>query len=129
MLTRDAILNCSDLPTQEVAVPEWGGAVLVRGLSGRERDEYELSMINLRGGNPSLTMFNARAKLVQLGCVDEEGKQLFTKADVALLGRKNATALDRVYNVIRHLSGLSSEDVKELTANFMNTLSVDSTSG
>jgi hypothetical protein len=129
MLTRDEILNNSDLPIQEVEVPEWGGAVFVRGLSGRERDEYELSMISMRGGNPSLSMFNARAKLVQLGCVDEDGKQLFAKSDVVALGRKNATALDRVYNIIRQLSGLSTEDVKELTSNFMSTLSVDSTSG
>jgi len=128
MLTRDEILSVSDLPTQEIEVPEWGGAVFVRGLSGRERDEYELSMISMRGGSPSLSMFNARAKLVQLGCVDADGKQLFSKSDVAALGKKNATALDRVYNVIRQLSGLSTEDVKELASNFMNTLSVDSTS-
>ena len=34
MLTRDAILNAADLKTEAVPVPEWGGDVLVRGLTG-----------------------------------------------------------------------------------------------
>jgi hypothetical protein len=42
-LTRDAILQAPDLQGEDVAVPEWGGTVRVRGLSGAQRDAYEAS--------------------------------------------------------------------------------------
>ena len=37
MLTRKQILECADIPTEIVKVPEWGGEVLVKGLTGAER--------------------------------------------------------------------------------------------
>jgi hypothetical protein len=39
---REKILNARDLPSQEMEVPEWNGAkVLIRTMSGKERDEFE----------------------------------------------------------------------------------------
>ena len=48
-LSREDILKAEDLPTEEVPVPEWGGSVLVRGLTGRERDLFETSMMVRQG--------------------------------------------------------------------------------
>ena len=48
-LTRDQILAVSDIQTEEVHVPEWGGTVLVRGLTGAERDEFEAGMATPQG--------------------------------------------------------------------------------
>lgn len=127
-LTRDQILSANDLPTQEVQTPEWGGSVLVRGLNGEERDKYETGMISMTGASVELRMQNARARLVQLGCVDEQGNRLFTDEDVQALGKKNAAALDRVYAVIQRLSGLSNADMEQLTANFTVALASGSTS-
>ena len=39
MLTREQILGLSDLPREEVRIPEWGGVVFVRALTGSERDQ------------------------------------------------------------------------------------------
>jgi hypothetical protein len=128
MLTRDAILSANDNPTQEVEVPEWGGSVTVRGLTGRERDEFEQSMVEVHGKNVSLSLSNARARLVQSGCIDENGKQLFTPGDVRALGNKSGAALERVAGVIQRLSGLSHSDMEELTANFTLDPSGDSIS-
>jgi hypothetical protein len=129
MLTREQILQANDLPTQEVPVPEWGGSVLVRGLTGKERDEFEMSMIQMTGPSVELRMQNARARLVALGCIDEQGNRLFTAKDVEALSRKSGAALDRVYSAIQKLSGLSADDMKELTANFTVALAGGSTSG
>ena len=41
ILTRDEILESEDLATETVSVPEWGGSVIVRALTGTERDAYE----------------------------------------------------------------------------------------
>ena len=39
-LSRDAILQREDIKTEDVEVPEWGGTVRVRGMSGVQRDAF-----------------------------------------------------------------------------------------
>ena len=131
VLTRDEILGAEDRQTLEVPVPEWGGSVLVRGLSGTERDQYEESLIRWRAGKgrnvaavPALN--NARAKLVSLAVVNEDGERLFTDRDVAALGEKSAVALERVFDVAGKLSGLQEGDVAELMQSFGSGPSGDS---
>jgi hypothetical protein len=115
LLNRDAILQVSDLKTEVVMVPEWGGSVMVRGMTGAERDAFEKSVLVRKGKNTEVNMANARAKLVALTVVDETGKRLFNDADVAALGQKSASALDRIFSVAGRLSGITDEDVHELT--------------
>jgi len=116
-LTRDAILKAQDLPTEEVEVPEWGGVVRVRGLTGAERDAFEQSIVEQRGKNTRMNLRNIRAKLVALTVVDEEGNRVFSDEDAEALGKKSAAALDRVFAVAQRLSGLRPEDVEELAGN------------
>lgn len=129
LLGRDAILAASDAVTEDVDVPEWGGTVRVLGLTGKERDEFEESMLVKRGKRRDVSLVNARAKLVSLAVVDEDGKRIFSDVDVAELGNKSAAALTRVYEVAARLSGLSDEDVDELEGNFGAAPSGASTSG
>jgi len=131
MLTREAILAADDLKTIEVPVPAWGGVVLVRGLSGSERDRYEESMIRWRAGKgktvaavPALA--NARAKLVSLSVIDQDGERLFTDRDVVDLGQKSAAALERIFDVAQKLSGLAPADLSELMQSFESGPSGDS---
>lgn len=116
-LTREAILGIRDLQTEEVHVPEWGGTVLVRGLTGAERDEFEASVLERRGKSRELNLVNLRAKLVARCVVDESGARLFLEDDVAVLGTKSAAALQRVFEACQRLSGMSEADVEELTGN------------
>lgn len=116
-LTRDAILHAQDIRTETVAVPEWGGEVEVRGLTGTERDALEASIVEQRGRKTSINLHNIRAKLVAQSVVDEDGARIFTDDDVAELGRKSGMALDRVYTVAQRLSGLTTADIEELTKN------------
>lgn len=122
-LNREAILKANDIEKREVYIPEWGGSVYVRGMSGRERDQFEASIIRQRGRNTEINMKNARAKLVVMCTVDQEGNRLFTDADVAPLADKSAKALDRIFAVAQELSGITREDMEELTENFDATTS------
>lgn len=117
LLTRDAILQAQDLPTERVVVPEWNGEVLVRALTGAERDAFEQSIVEQRGKSTRMNLQNLRAKLVALTVVDEEGKRLFSDEDAKLLGQKSAAALNRIFEVAQRLSGLRPEDVEELAGN------------
>lgn len=116
-LTRDAILQATDLTFEDVAVPEWGGVVRVRGLTGTERDAFEASVVERQGKQSKLNMANIRARLVTLVVVDDDGKRLFSDADVAALGRKSGVALNRVFEVAQRLSGITEADMSELEKN------------
>jgi len=116
-LSREQILKVDDLQFEDVEVPEWGGVVRVRGLTGTERDAFEESIIDQRGKKTRVVMANLRAKLVAQSIVDEDGRRLFSERDVGALGEKSAAALQRVFNAAQRLSGISDEDVEELVKN------------
>lgn len=128
-LGKDDILKAQDIETEEVEVPEWQGTVLVRALSGRERDAYELSCIQerpllgpdgkpVRGQTESVKNWaNARAKLVVRCLVDDDGNRLFADGEAGALGEKSAAAIDRLFDVATRLSRLSEADVEELAGN------------
>lgn len=120
LLTRDQILGAPDAGAvfEEVEVPEWGGTVRVRAMSGWERDKFEESLTRRKGKKIEVTMANVRARLVATTVIDEEGKTLFRPGDVEVLGRKSAAALDRVFSVAQRLAGIGDEDLEELTGNF-----------
>ena len=115
LLNRDAILAALDLPKELVSVPEWGGDVYVRSLTGKERDQFESGMIEQRGKSQTVNLSNIRAKLASMTICDEDGKRIFTDADMQALSGKSAVALQRVFEVAQRLSGLGATDVEELT--------------
>lgn len=129
LLSRDDILGAQDRKTEDVQVPEWGGTVRVRSLSGAERDAYEAGIVQVRGdGSRKFTLSNARARLVSLSVCGEDGERVFTDADIAKLGEKSAAALERVFDVALHLSGLSEGDIEEMAEGFADAPSGASTS-
>ncbi len=108
ILSKDAILAADDLPRETVHVPEWGGDVYVRTMSGTDRDAFETSLI-AREGERDGRMENVRARLVALTLCDESGVRLFEDREIAALGRKSARALDRVFAVAQRLNGIGTE--------------------
>ena len=128
LLTKDQIFNALDLPTKDVAVPEWGGSVRVRTLSGTERDAFESSIMVGRGKDRTVNLLNMRAKLVAATVVDDLGCKVFNEGDVKELGKKSSAALDRVFGVAQDLSGLGDKDVQKLAGDLKVAQSNDSTS-
>ena len=119
LLSRDDILNADDSRTKDVPVPEWGGTVRVRSLSGKERDDFEASLQTRRGGKVKENISNFRARLVALCVVNENGERLFAgQGDVMALGNKSVAALQRVFNACNELNGFSDEDIEELAEDF-----------
>lgn len=117
ILTRDQILQCADIQTERVKVPEWGGEVLVRGLSGAERDSLEAAIVEVRGRKQKLHLENTMARLVSMSVVDENGERLFSTGDIQALGKKSSSALQRVCEVAQRLSGLTQEDLEDMSKN------------
>lgn len=127
VLTRDEIFAAQDTRIEWVDVPEWGvgKGVFIRGLTGTDRDAFEMAMLDQKRdkrGRPTsqeINLTNLRAKLIVRTAVSTDdpvtAELIFRPSDVEMLGRKSGSALQRLYAVAQRLSGLSNEDVEELT--------------
>ena len=125
LLTKDQILGANDLPRKQVEVPEWGGAVYVRTMTGAERDAFEsLSLESRSGGSTSLV--NLRARLAVWTVVDESGNRLFSDSDIEALGKKSAKALSRIFNVIVEVNHFGEKDIEDLAGKDLPGPSADS---
>ena len=114
-LDKASILAQDDLKTEDVQIPEWGGAwVRVRTLNASERDHFEASTVQRNGKKVTTNLENIRARLCLLCLIDEEGNRLFDEGDTFPLGGKSASALDRIFTVAQKLNGLRDSDVEEL---------------
>lgn len=114
MITRDQFLAARSLPRQVVDVPELGETVIVQGLTGAQRDAFEQMCVTQRGRHREVNFHNARAKLVVLSVVNEDGSRMFRDEDVEAIGALPAALVDRIFSVAKRLSGLADEDVDEL---------------
>lgn len=103
IIGRDSILAAADLKTETVTVPEWGGDVIVSCLSAYDRDAFEASMIG-NGEKPDLT--NLRARLVARCIVDESGDRTFSDEDITALGKKSASAINKLFVVAQRINGM-----------------------
>jgi hypothetical protein len=122
-LSKEDILGLTDIKIKEIEVPEWDGSVFIRQLSRGQVDEYfsrrfAKSELKQRGRNQSevesdVKLFGHDAWLVAQGVCDEDGKRLFSNADVKKLEEKNANAIGKIAVEIVKFSGMS-EDIEEL---------------
>ncbi len=112
-LTAEQILAASDIETEAVDVPEWGGKVFVRGLSSVEVDNYNRSLVVMdkRGNTTVGRLDNVRASLVVRCLVDEDGERLFQDHQAKELGKKASAVIQRLWEVARRLSRM--DDAQE----------------
>jgi len=124
-LTRKEILSLNDIQVKEIDVPGWNASVCIRKLTRGQQDEYS----KRRFGKPSIKqqlgkrrqqemeseieIFGHDAWLVSQGVCDEDGKRLFTDADVTKLNEKSGESIGFIAVEIVKFSGMQ-EDVEEL---------------
>ena len=123
-LSRADILGADDLPKKEVSVPEWGGHVWVRTMTGTERDAFEAALLN--GESKATNLGNIRARMASMTLCDDVGERLFVAEDIEELGAKSAAALDRVFAVAQELNHFGDKDVEDLAKNLGAAPSGDS---
>lgn len=117
MLSKNDILGAKDIKIELVDVPEWGGSVYVKEMTGAERDKYESSILEIKGDRQTVNLQNARAKLASYTICDENGNRLFTETDISALASKSATALQRIFEKGMSLSKIGKDDMDSLTKN------------
>lgn len=114
-LSRDLILAAAiAIPPvetmQAVEVPELGGEVTLRPMTGARRDRFEQAASKDPGNN-------IRARLAAYSVCDEFGKFLFDENDIRALGELPASALDRIFTVALKINAIGTADVDALEKN------------
>ncbi len=119
-LTATQILDADDLLSERVEVPEWGGYVIVRTMTGGEKDRFQMATLSQHKGQivtDLKKMRHFRTRAVSLCAANDQGERVFTDAQVEKLAKKSAVALDRVYAVASRLNGLAEDSKRELEKN------------
>jgi hypothetical protein len=109
-ITRDDLLAARPTP-RPVTIPELGGQVWIRPLSGLERDAFEEHQYQRRraGSAP-----NFRGGLVVRTLVTESGERVFADADEEIVGKLDGAVLDRITEAASKASGYTEKDVQAL---------------
>jgi hypothetical protein len=114
LLTFEQIQAAGDVGREVVSIPEWGGDVLVQGLTGAGRIEFNRQSFRREGDKFEADVFYADLVLASLCLVNEAGSLLFP--DVKTLGGRSSIAIERIVRVARRLSGMdraSAEDAEK----------------
>lgn len=114
ILSKNDILKADDIKKETIDVPEWGGKVIMQSMCSKDRDAWELAMVDEKGQNK---MENIRATLVAACLVDDKGELLFSPKEVKLLGKKSAKVLDKLFTEAQKISGIGENDVEDLAKN------------
>lgn len=90
-LNKAAILKAKDTKVSApIKVPEWGGDVCVKTLSGTERDAFEDAYSQNK-------MKQFRCRFLVLTLSDEAGERLFGDGDIDELGKKSSVVINRLF--------------------------------
>jgi hypothetical protein len=108
MLNKEQIQAAEDRKPETHSVPEWGGEVCLRCMSGPARESFEEAVSGKSSGDR-----NFRAHLLVRSLCDEKGQRIFTDQDVDLLGDKSAAVLIRLAEAAMRLSGIGASEKKE----------------
>jgi hypothetical protein len=116
-LTRDQIFNKDDLKRETIEVPEWGGSVTIRELTGREHQELAREAVSSKDEDDEARGAKFITSLLQKVIVDEEGQPLFGPDDIDELTSKSSRVLQRLFTEAQRISKIRASDIEEIEKN------------
>lgn len=111
-MNREQILAQRSIRIVPVEVPEWGGAVHLRGLTVGERDRIDQFV---QDAKQKLSGF--RSFVLSLCLCDASGNRLFTDKQRDEIDTLDAGVAERLFTAAMPLAGLSGADVKAIEGN------------
>lgn len=114
LLSKEAILAAAQSRTVDVPVPELGGEIRLRTLTGAERDA---TFAAVRVADGRTDMRDYRVRLVAACAVDADGRALLTVEEAGQLDDLAAPAMLRLYQAAQRLNGLLPDAVEAAEGN------------
>jgi len=106
-MSKSRIVSAADTKLDTVNVPEWGGEVCLKTLTGSERDSFEESYSGEK-------MKNFRCRFLVLTLCDENGERLFADDEADVVGKKSALVINRLFEKAWQLNAFSDAAVDSL---------------
>jgi len=122
-------LESDDPKTKMVDVPELGGSVMIREMSGSLRNLFESTVMQIQGGADSAMLDKMMVRLAKECILDADGNRLLDDRTSRLLFNRKSTALFRLRDEIVQLSAFSQADYEGLVESFDDDPNEPSTSG
>jgi hypothetical protein len=120
---RERIRRAEDIPSRLTEVPEWGVTVMLRGINGTERGEWDKKVRKASEGESNFLQDFVWPLLQLTICDPETGKRLYAATDAdrdELLARRD-TVLYRLFVEAQALCGLGTEAREEAKKDFAGT--------
>lgn len=113
---RQQILSKDDIRKEKIYIDVWDCELLIKGLSGEERNEVlsenidpETRQVNIKKAYPEL--------IIKTTYNPETGKRIFKMSDRSALVKKSGEALEQIAQKAMKLSGISPEQMEETEKN------------
>lgn len=114
-------LRAAPVPREEVPLPELGGSVWVRGMTGTERDKFEALALMMRSGTDpkaaEKAYDNYKARVLAPCIQDEGGRPLVPQGAASQLGDMPSVLVSRLFDVCLRLSGLGADAADDALKN------------
>lgn len=103
------------------------GPLLVRELSGGDRDAYELSVLVKKGKDYETNLKDVRAKLIQRSLIDPDtDKPMYGPDELAELNALPASIMTALFDACQRLNRFTKDDIEDLAKNSEGDPSDDS---
>lgn len=122
-LTRETILAARKLPSLTVNVPEWGGDICIKKMTGVERDAFEALCVARRNAPGGMNGKEIKAMLLVAVLTDADSKLLFSQADVPALNQLEGDVIDRLARQAMTYNGMTEDENKKEKDSFTNARS------
>ena len=117
-LTLSEIFGSNDMKLLKVPMPEWGGDVFIRCMTGTEREDYETLLLSKVKDGKLADNRGLKQKLISLTLCDDKGKRLLeSQTDVTKLFGKSAAALQRLFVQAQSHNALLDSDIEAAAKN------------
>lgn len=124
-----AALERPDVNAEDIEVPELGGTVRVREMTGQLRNRLEATFANIQSGGDGKNLDTVTAQLVASCVIDGKDKPVLTVNEVKRMMAARPRAVFRLRDAILKLSATDESDVEALTEVFGDGPNGPSTSG
>jgi len=112
-LTVGKILDSGDISYEPLEIPEWGGKVLLKSLSGEERDRVESLARRFSAGEiPGYS-----AEIAAMTVCDGNKKLLFADADLPRLRKKSGAILRKIFDAVDRQNLLTPNGIQDAAKN------------
>lgn len=129
-LTAEAISKVQDIREEEIEIEEWGGTVVVRGLTSIKHEQLTSSCTDGPIGNRQFNMVGYQAKIATLCTYDgfekDGGKKIFEKSHFQMLMEKASGPVAAIATKAHELSGIGKDATDRMKENLNKTPSADS---